>query len=138
MGAGATGVGAVAVTVSTEVADTVVEAAASAALGVDVIIPVSPVDIVQDLGKLGFKKGLKKAVTGSVNCFVAGTLVEMDDTVEATDEAASNDFTIAAVCLPIALAGYSISRRKKKVNHAHAAVDAFFGELDEELRHDRI
>lgn len=136
-GAGATGVGAVAVTVSTELADTAVEAAASAAIGAPVIIPVSPIDLVQDVGKLGVKQAAKKAVLGSANCFVTGTFVEMDQPVEETRDTTASDIVIATLCVPVALAGYSISRRRRQ-RHVDFDADSFFENYEGDLRNDRI
>jgi len=114
--------------VGTELVDTAVEEVASAALGVPVIIPVSPVDLVQDFGKLGTRRALKE-VTGSINCFAAGTLVKMDDTIAAKDESTASDWAIAAASVPIALIGYSLSRRRRRKRDEHADVDDYFSEF---------
>jgi hypothetical protein len=59
-------VGAAASALATEVADTLAEEALSAATGHDVIIPVSFVDVAQDLGRLAARKGAQSALQDSV------------------------------------------------------------------------
>ena len=65
----------------------------------------------------------------TINCFAAGTLVKMDDTIAAKDESTASDWAIAAASVPIALIGYSLSRRRRRKRDEHADVDDYFSEF---------
>jgi len=59
------------------------------------------------------------------NCFVAGTEVHMDETLGPVEESGIGDLAIAAACIPVAVAGYSLSRSKKKRPHENNIDDIF-------------
>ncbi|MEM7478572.1 MAG: RHS repeat-associated core domain-containing protein, partial [Planctomycetota bacterium] len=75
--------GTIATTVGTEIIDTLIEEALSAVSGVPVIIPLGPVDLVQDGIKVIGKKRIKDAIAETAEnggkkisgCFLAGTPV---------------------------------------------------------------
>jgi hypothetical protein len=68
----------------------------------------------------------------ALDCFVAGTEVHMDDTPEPTEGHRIGDLAIAAACVPVAVAGYSLSRRRKKSQQQNAT-DDFFADYEPEL-----
>ncbi|MBC8353248.1 MAG: hypothetical protein H8E66_14720 [Planctomycetes bacterium] len=78
---------------------------------------------------LGAGQALKAA---RINCFVAGTEVHMDDAIEPPKAADTASLALAATCVPVALAGYAISRRKKKSRQENAN-DDYFAEYEPEL-----
>jgi hypothetical protein len=68
------------------------------------------------------------------NCFVAGTEVHMDESVEETQSSPGMDLVAALACVPVALAGYTLSRRKKK-SSSEKSTDDFFAAYEFDLLH---
>jgi len=68
------------------------------------------------------------------NCFVAGTEVHMDEAIAETQSSSGVDLVAALACVPLAVAGYTLSRRKRK-SGSENSTDAFFAAYELEQLH---
>jgi RHS repeat-associated protein len=146
---------------ATEVFDTSVEWAISKVVGFDVMIPMSPSDLLQDGFKFIFKKGAKEAlehrlsnealeemrercIKAGTGCFVAGTEVAMaeipaesllaeDATATGTTAMARLGDGAATVVIIAGVVGFATSKRRRKRSADALTLDGAVGSgsLDE-------
>jgi len=95
--------------------------------GIAVLAAVSAARIASAAGAAG------RTLAGP-NCFVAGTEVHMDESIAETQSSSGVDLVAALACVPVALAGYTLSRRKRK-SGSENSTDAFFAAYELEQLH---